>query len=178
MTPEHAPAGEGVGPDDASSAWISAVETYVGELESLATKMQDSMDNLRIGVTERGPAAITPAVIDLARMVDTLQTYVARRDELLTDASAPTPGLTLRAKLSAVDDDRAADLADRCREVGRSIAETHQRATSLFVCQYHLSELTADLVRTLTRRQGGPTYDTRGETHRPSGDGGLLDRAA
>ena len=159
-------------------AWVAAVARYLDELETLAADMQTSMDGMRIGVTERGPAAITPAVIELAKRVDRLQTFVVRRDELLTDPAAPLGGLTLRAKLQSLGSPSADALADRCRGVGETVAETHGRATSLFVCQFHLSELTSDLVRTLNRRRGGETYDRSGQRRGPTIDGSVMDRAA
>ncbi|TWU48068.1 hypothetical protein [Rubripirellula reticaptiva] len=159
--------------------WSNRVETYLNELEQTANTIDVILDQTRMGTIGVEVTEVNESTRQLAAALEELEGKISQRDDLLRDPDAPSEGLTLSTKLLGsrqIDDAR---LAKRCRELAVVIEMTHTRAVSLFVCQYHLADLTTDLVRTLTRTGTPQTYQSakRNEPKSKSG-GGLFDEAA
>lgn len=159
------------------NAWHDQVDRYVTELSSIVDRIHDNLDSLRLTTVDAGPSKIQPSLEQLAGRLESLQQMVVRRDTLLRDAAAPPGGFTLTEKLLSthrVDDAR---LARRCRLVADDVTDVHTRATSLFICHYHLHDFTAQLVRTVTGDRRSETYGGNPATASPP-RGGIFDDAA
>ena len=162
--------------------WLADVSAYVDRLESSTAEINASLDDLRLSTIEAGPSKIEPSLVELATRLARLEKLVLDRDELVRRDDSPGC-LTLFDGLLSLRTVEAAALAKRCRRAADGVADTHGRATSLFVCHYHLQDLTAGLLRVVTGDTRGETYGrpgtqpSGGETHtRP--DGGIFDEAA
>ena len=160
--------------------WQGRVIQYVDEVAAVAESMNLILDDTRVGVHQDEEQAAR-STARLQEQLETLESLVAARETLLRAEDAPEQGLTLSEKLLSrrrIDDAR---LAKRCDEVSRAIEATHERAMALFVCQYHLADLTQDLVRAMMGFQGTQTYTRDGSDLNPktkSHGGGLFDEAA
>lgn len=179
--------------------WTDRVENYLCRLADLADLLDRRLDEVRLealpGLGSGRPlappahAGDAPAVAaptgegltELAAAVDRLEQMVAEREHLLTSADAPSGGGTLAEKLLATRRIREASLAKRAGEIGERVAGTHERAMSLFVCQFHLANFGADVLRLLSGAPGTSGYGTpstaRGQSPRGHG-GGLFNDAA
>ncbi|KAA1259522.1 hypothetical protein LF1_20560 [Rubripirellula obstinata] len=160
--------------------WISRVEHYVETLDQLSEKIDLILDETRMGTLGAKSQEINESTAQLEVALVELEAMVAKRDDLLRATDAPENGTTLTEKLKStfhIDDAR---LARRCEEVSEKVKLTHERATALFVCQFHLADLTSDLLKTISGSQTPETYkkDSAGSQHRPTGQGGLFDEAA
>jgi hypothetical protein len=162
------------------STWTGRVEQYVETLDQLADKIDLILDETRVGTLGVKDGKINESTVQLQVALAELEEMVAKRDTLLRDVDAPTDGTTLTEKLKStfhIDDAR---LARRCEEVSEKVQLTHQRAMSLFVCQFHLADLTSEILKTISGSAAPDTYkkDSKGSKHRPTGQGGLFDEAA
>ncbi len=162
--------------------WSSRVEHYLNELEECANTIDLVLDETRVHAVAVKPGEVDESTRQLQAALTILETKIAQRDVLLRDDDAPPEGLTLVAKLRStlhVDDER---LARRCETIAGTIEMAHTRAVSLFVCQYHLADLTENLVRVMTRTEKPQTYNASGSKQKPSSTGsrggGLFDEAA
>ena len=160
--------------------WTSQVENYVETLDQLAERIDLILDDTRVGTLAIKSKQIDESTVQLQVALAELEGMVAKRDDLLRLPEAPQDGTTLTAKLKStfhIDDAR---LAKRCEEVSQRIKLTHERAVALFVCQFHLSDLTSDILKTISGSQTPDTYkkDSLGSQHRQTGQGGLFDEAA
>ena len=173
--------------------WNQRVRDYVDRLETLTAELDDRLDSIRMpplrageesasrnGATGRSVTESTAAASEgaapegleeLAELVRRLETFVSERETLLADDEAPQQGWTLTEKLLGtrrIDDAR---LAKRCRETSERIRTAHQRAVSLFVCQFHLANFGNDLLKLLS---GAPETTTYGGGQPTRGQGGGL----
>lgn len=160
--------------------WVGRVEHYVETLDQLSERIDLILDDTRMGTLGAKEQQINESTQQLQIALAQLEEMVAKRDELLRADDAPKGGATLTEKLKStfhIDDAR---LARRCEEVSGKVKLTHERATALFVCQFHLADLTSDILKTISGSQTPDTYkkDSAGSQHRPTGQGGLFDEAA
>ena len=160
--------------------WTSQVENYVETLDQLAERIDLILDETRVGTLAVKDQQISESTVQLQVALAELEGMVAKRDDLLRLPDAPREGTTLTAKLKStfhIDDAR---LAKRCEKVSHKIKLTHERAIALFVCQFHLADLTSDILNTISGSQTPDTYkkDSSGSQHRATGQGGLFDEAA
>ena len=160
--------------------WATRVEQYVEHLDEVAETIDLILDETRVSVLGVKDQQIHESTLQLQTALEELEEMVAGRDQLIRDPDAPTEGDTLEEKLKSTFRIEDARLAKRCHEVSEKIQTTHQRALSLFVCQYHLSDLTGDLLQTLSGSKWTATYksDGGGQHQKPTGQGGLFDEAA
>jgi hypothetical protein len=163
-----------------SNSWMTRVESYVDSLDTLSEKIDLILDDTRVGTIGVKDQQINESTVQLQLAMAELEEKVAQREALLSDADAPALGATLTEKLKStfhIDDAR---LARRCEEVSQKVQLTHQRAMALFVCQFHLADITSDLLKTISGSTTPETYkkDSKGPTQRPTGQGGLFDEAA
>ncbi|TWT91923.1 hypothetical protein [Neorhodopirellula pilleata] len=160
----------------AAKPWRDRVADYVDELAEVAETIDLILDETRVRTMGLRSDEVDASTAQLLASINDLERMVERRDELIRDADAPNPGVSLSEKLLLSRKIEDARLARRCGEVAEMIATTHQRATALFVCQYHLSELQRDLLNRLAGATGPQTYDKSGR--RPQGGTGLFNEAA
>jgi hypothetical protein len=134
------------------------------------------LDETRIRTLGLRSDEVDASTQQLIASISDLERMVVKRDELLRAADAPSIGLSLSEKLLNSRKIEDARLARRCGEVAEMIATTHQRATALFVCQYHLSEFQRDLIGRLSGATAPQTYNRSGQKSNPGG--GLFNEAA
>ncbi|SMP63533.1 hypothetical protein SAMN06265222_10898 [Neorhodopirellula lusitana] len=166
--------------DNASSSpaqpWRNRVEEYVEQLAQVAEKIDLILDETRVHTMGLRSDEVDASTAQLMSSISELEDMVQRREELLRADDAPEAGLSLSEKLLYTRKIEDARLARRCGEVAEAIATTHQRATALFVCQYHLSDFQRDLLNRLAGATGPQTYNRQGQT--PQGGSGLFNEAA
>lgn len=162
------------------NGWNSRVAQYTDEMEAIAEKIDLILDDMRVGTSKVDAEEVAASTTQLEASLQELEDMVSNRDQLLRDPDAPPVGLTLTTKLKSTFRIEDARLAKRCTEVSQKIELTHQRAMALFVCQFHLSDLTTDIVKTLAGREQNSTYQNDGKPNesQSSGGGGLFDEAA
>ena len=155
-------------------SWTERVERYVDQLDDLVQQLSAVTDQIQVDQSKCDPQVVQAAADDLVGRLDELERKVAERDQLLKADDAPEAGITLVEKLR---DSAQRPLADRCVVVGDRIADLHHRSIATFVCQYHLSNLTVDLVRLMTGADRPATYGVD-EAGPPTPQGGLFNDAA
>ncbi len=159
--------------------WFERVEAYLDELERTATTIDMILDETRVYTVNVQGGKVSESTRQLQENLVKLEEMIAQRELLLRDPDAPQRGLTLSTKLLGTLRIEDARLAKRCRELSATIEMAHTRAVSLFVCQYHLADLTTDLVLTLTRTSAPQTYQSSATAKVPiKGGGGLFNEAA
>lgn len=159
-----------------SQSWRARVAQYVDELAEVAETIDLILDETRIRTVGLRPDEVDASTEQLMASITDLESMVQRRELLLRDEDAPSAGLSLSEKLLGSRRIEDAQLARRCGEVAEMIATTHQRATALFVCQYHLSEFQRDVLGRLAGASAPQTYDRSGQKPKPSS--GLFNEAA
>lgn len=156
--------------------WRERVASYVDDIAEVAETIDLILDETRIRTKGLRPNEVDASTTQLVAAISELEKMVERRESLLRAEDAPPKGLSLSEKLLSsrkIDDAR---LARRCGEVAEMIAMTHQRATALFICQYHLSEFQREVLQRLTGATAPQTYDRSGQKPKPSS--GLFNEAA
>lgn len=161
---------------DGATPWRDRVADYVDELADVAETIDLILDETRVRTMGLRVDEVDASTAQLLTAITDLETMVERRDQLIRDADAPSQGLSLSEKLLYTRKIEDARLARRCGEVAEMIATTHQRATALFVCQYHLSDLQRDVLNRLAGATGPQTYNKHGQ--KPQGGTGLFNEAA
>ncbi len=165
--------------------WLNRVEAYIDDLELAADGLARQMKQMKVDqVPAAKTEAETQAGIDgslaisvnaaterLATCLAELEGKVAQRELLLRAADAPQAGLTLSEKLEGVRDPRGRGLHQRCELIREMMADINNHALSLFVCQFHLANLTDDVVRLMA---GVPEPTTYGNSNKPETLGGNL----
>ncbi|MBB3207789.1 hypothetical protein FHS27_003616 [Rhodopirellula rubra] len=157
-------------------SWRERVATYVDEIAQVAETIDLILDETRIRTVGLRPNEVDASTTQLIAAISDLEKMVERREALLRAEDAPTKGLSLSEKLLSTRKIDDARLARRCGEVAEMIATTHQRATALFICQYHLSEFQRDVLQRLTGATAPQTYNRSGQKPKPSS--GLFNEAA
>jgi hypothetical protein len=107
----------------------------------------------------------------LASSLAESENRVAQREALLRAVDAPQTGLTLTGRLDSLTDQRSKMLGQRCELISEMMADTNNHAVSLFVCQFHLANLTDDVVRIM---EGVSEPITYGNGNKPETLGGNL----
>ncbi len=154
--------------------WAHRVEAYMDQLQSLVDQVDAIFEQTNVDSSKLDPTETEESTASLQEKLNSLEQKVADREELLRTDDAPSVGLTLFDKLSDLNE---FELAERADHLAEQISLTHQRAMSRFVCQFHLSNLTADLVRILTGSEQPATYGGSG-TRQIVPQGGLFNESA
>lgn len=157
-------------------AWRARVASYIEEATAIADSIDLILDETRMGAASQRGGEIDAATQQLCSAISELERIVQQRDVLLRATDAPPFGLSLSEKLLStrrIDDAR---IAKSCREVADLVDRTHQRATSLFICQYHLSNISGDLAARLSSSTMLQT--TLGSRQSPKSNGGRFHEAA
>lgn len=155
--------------------WNSRVHDYLDELQEVADTIDLLLDRSRESTTQGEARQIDASTDELAKEIGRLHTLIAARAELLESPDAPVKGTTLTEKLRRSSNKHDHQLAVRCDQLGETIKTTHHRAISLFVCQYHLANLSSDIVNLISGNTAPVTY---GPQQPKASGGGLLDQAA
>lgn len=161
-------------PASSEKPWPQRVAIYIDQLQQLVEQVDRILQQTEVNVTKPTPAKTNESTGNLQVRLQALEQQIAERESLLHAADAPAMGLTLTEKLRGLDQIELVQAADR---VSDRIQLAHQRSMSLFVCQFHLSNLTTDLVRVLT---GGDIPATYGgpNAHVSTPQGGLFNKSA
>lgn len=157
-----------------NAAWNQRVSQYLDQLETASESIDLLLDDMRISTTQVQHEQLDESTKTLLSTIDDLAKLIQKRETLLHDADAPAHGLTLVDKLLSTHHIEDARMAKRCQKVAATVETTHERAVALFVCQYHLTNLSSDLVRLLSGERTPPTYSKGQSNHR----GGLFNEAA
>ncbi len=165
--------------------WLNRVEAYIDDLELAADGLARQMKQMKVdqvpasktgsemqaGIDGSLAVSVNAATERLAACLSELEGKVAQRELLLRAADAPQAGLTLSEKLEGVRDPRGRGLHQRCELISEMMADINNHALSLFVCQFHLANLTDDVVRLMA---GVPEPTTYGNSNKPETLGGNL----
>ena len=165
--------------------WLNRVEAYLDDLELAADGLARQMKQMKVdqvppprngsdsqgGIDGSLAVSVNAATEQLAACLSELEGKVAQRELLLRATDAPQAGLTLSEKLEHVKDPRGRGLHQRCELISEMMADINNHALSLFVCQFHLANLTDDVVRLMA---GVPEPTTYGNSSKPETLGGNL----
>jgi hypothetical protein len=157
-----------------TSAWTQRVSSYLDELVTATETIDLVLDEIQLATRNVQPEKITTLTQQLSALIEDLAELVKKREALLLDEDAPENGGTLIDKLYSTHIIEDARIAKRCQKVSGTVEMTHTRAVSLFVCHYHLTALSNDIVRLLSGERNPPTYSKKQAQHR----GGLFNEAA
>lgn len=163
-----------------SSDWTDRVSDYLDQLEGCAVRLDDALDEMRLGSRRIEMDQLDQAHQSLANALGELESLIAAREELIHADDAPGPGNSIRDILKNQRDDVSKAIAERCHRVSRGLETSRERAIALFVCQFHLAELSQSLL-SLFRGDTGHllTYCNGAEARRPTASGGnLLNKSA
>ncbi len=155
--------------------WINRLGTYLDELESDVTRIDDILASSTVQTTNVDQEGVDHATSELTDALKDLEAKVAERESLLSDPNAPARGGTLTSKLPFSDWPERDAIADRCEQIGEAVALANHRAVSLFVCQYHLSDLSTEILRLMSGTPEPPTY---GKDSRETGGGSIFNESA
>ncbi len=151
-----------------SDAWPERVGIYVDQVEQIALTIELILDQTQLESSGGDAGKVQESTADLEQSLVELEQKIAEREELLRDPDAPVRGVTLVEKLAATGRDQDAQLARRCEQIAGLIESTHHRAISIFVCQYHLSELSTELVRLMVGASLPATYGASNASQHPA----------
>jgi len=162
------------------NSWMERVGEYLEILQQCIENLDEALDNTRIGTTTLNAPQVGEGTQHLSKCLEELESLIAERKVLLDADDAPLRGVSLRDVLNRCMDPDAERLAARCQQLSKSVDQSRERAVSLFVCQFHLGELSSHLLALL--RSGadhGSTYQ-RGiaEIKRNDGGGSVFNKAA
>jgi len=163
-----------------SKAWTARVSAYLDNLEFCVDRLNEALDEMRLGTKSLEVTRLDGSHRQLADALQTLESLIAARQELIQAEDAPGKGLTLRDILGTSQDTLSRGLSDRCQSLAKDIDFSRERAVSLFVCQFHLADLSENVLA-LLRGVDGPraTYHNSADVRRPAGAGGsLLNKSA
>ncbi|TWT74365.1 hypothetical protein [Allorhodopirellula solitaria] len=147
-------------------SWREQVASYLIEATGIANSIDLILDETRMVAPRRGSDEIDESTQQLIVAISDLERMVEKRNGLLRAADAPPVGLSLSEKLLSTRRIEDARLARLCGEVADQIALTHERAMSLFICQYHLAGSSHDIGAILA---AGSNSSSKMESDRDSG---------
>lgn len=162
------------------SSWIERVGEYLDSLEVCVERLNESLDETRVGTTTLDTTRVGGGTDRLSACLKELERLIAERQQLLEAEDSPMRGVSLRDVLNRCSLDGAATMADRCHRISQDVEMSRERAVALFVCQFHLGDMSTHLLALL--RSGadhGSTYE-RGKTEvkRSEVGGSVFNRAA
>ncbi len=160
-------------------SWFDRVEFYLNAVEEIAAQIETTLKSARLDTSELNAEAVDQANAAMLESLAVLEQRIVQREQLLQAEDAPIPGVTLTEKIEGSGHARRRELAERCRSVSLSISSINQRAVSLFVCQFHLSQMSGEIIRLLAGQIAPPTYQAPNRSDKKSElGGGLFNEAA
>jgi hypothetical protein len=163
-----------------NQSWMERVSHYLDSLEACVEALNDTLDETRVGTTSLDGEQVGEGTRRLTLCLQDLERLIGERKELLDAEDVPFAGVSLRDILNRSSDPSASELAKRCGKLSHEVDMSRERAVALFVCQFHLGDLSNHLLAIL--RSGtdhGSTYE-RGklETKRAGVAGSIFNKAA
>ena len=165
--------------------WLNRVEAYLDDLELAVDGLARQIKQMKVdqvpaprsgsdaglGIDGSMARSVNSATERLSFFLTELETKVAQRELLLRAPDAPQTGLTLNEKLETMRGPRALGLQRRCDVISEMVVDINNHAVSLFVCQFHLADLTDEVVRLMA---GVPEPTTYGGSSKSDALGGSL----
>lgn len=162
------------------NSWMDRVSEYLNALEQCNERLNDALDNTRMGATSLDTPLVSESTGRLTDCLKELESLIADRQHLLDADDAPLRGVSLRDVLNRSSDSQAPMLAQRCHQLSQAVDLTRERTVSLFVCQFQLGDLSAHLLAIL--RSGtdhGVTYEQgKSDVKRTEMSGSVFNKAA
>lgn len=165
---------------ESPSGWALRVSDYLDKLQDCVEKLDEALDDMRMGTKRLAITEVDQSQLRLAAALEELEQLIAAREVLIRAEDAPSMGITIRDILAKQTDAYSKALLQRCQKTSKEIDNSRERAVALFVCQFHLADLSESLL-TLLRGAPGPraTYGNASDTRRPADMGGsILNRSA
>ncbi len=165
---------------ETTNDWAARVSDYLDQLQSCVERLDDALDEMRMGTKRLEISQVDQSHQDLAAALKNLELLIADREDLIHADDAPAQGITIREILGKQDDDFSQSLSQRCMRISKDVDASRERAVTLFVCQFHLADLSQSLLALL---RGTPsrqaTYDNASDVRRPTDMGGsILNKSA
>ena len=158
-------------------SWPQRVALYLDQLEQSAMAIELILEQTQLESTGDDSDKVQQSTRDLENALAQLEQRIAEREELLRAPDVPAAGATLEDKLRGTGIDQDAQLATRCQQIAGMIELTHHRAISIFVCQYHLSELSTEIVRLMVGASVPATYGESTSGASGTSGGGLFNES-
>jgi hypothetical protein len=162
------------------NGWTERVSDYLDQLQGCVERLDDALDEMRVGTGRLEMVQVDQSHRHLAAALGDLELLIAAREDLIRASDAPASGMTIREILSKQDDTFSRSLSQRCLLVSKDIDASRERAVALFVCQFHLADLSQSLLSLLRGTTGlQATYDNVSDVRRPTDMGGsILNKSA
>jgi len=167
-------------PLDISHPWIDRVADYLDQLEFCVTRLNSALDEMRLGTKQLKLPQLESAHSSLSNALRDLESLIAAREGLIHADDVPYTGASIREILGHSTDILSRELNRRCIRLSKDVDLSRERAVSLFVCQFHLADLSENLLA-LLRGAPGPraTYSNGQDVRRPATMGGsILNKSA
>jgi hypothetical protein len=166
--------------DNTPNGWTTRVSDYLDQLQNCVEKLDDSLDGMRMGTKRLEISQVDQSHQHLAAALQELELLIAAREDLIRAVDAPAPGITLREILGKQNDDYSQSLSRRCKQISKDVDASRERAVALFVCQFHLADLSQSLLSILRRTPSQQaTYNNGADVRRPADMGGsILNKSA
>ena len=156
--------------EPSTPSWTMRVADYLGELSGVVDAMQHTLAQFRPQDAMTDVSRVNAHTARVAELAVQLESMVVTRQTLLVAQDAPQSGITLADKLRATPLDNHQVLAEQCDAINRALENAHQRAVALFTCQYHLAELSADILALIAGTLPPATYAEPGPLPVDGGD--------
>lgn len=163
-----------------AASWHQRVAVYLDDLQLCLNRLNESLYAMRAATSAMALPPLETSQRQVAKALADLEGLIATRQNLISASDAPGPGISLHDILSNAGDTVSDELAARCGRIATEVELSRERAVAIFVCQFHLSDLTGHLLM-LLRGGSSPsaTYDNAGSTRRPgTSSGSLLNQSA
>lgn len=162
------------------NGWVERVSDYLDQLQNCVERLDDALDEMRMGTKRLEMSQIDQSQHHLAAALADLESLIAAREELIHATDAPASGMTIREILKQQDDAFSQSLSQRCQKLSKDVDLSRERAVALFVCQFHLADLSQSLISLFRGTPGGQsTYSDSSAAQRPTNMGGsILNKSA
>lgn len=161
------------------NGWTERVSDYLDQLQNCVERLDDALDEMRVGTRRLEMNQVNQSHVHLAAALEDLESLIAEREDLIRATDAPASGITIREILAKQDDLFSKTLSQRCQRVSKDIDASRERAVALFVCQFHLADLSQSLLSLLRGTPGRATYDNASDVRKPTDVGGsILNKSA
>jgi hypothetical protein len=164
-----------------SKPWRNRVSAYLDRLEQIASTIESNLEQTHVDTAAADADQVERGISGFKTDLQELEMMIAQRQELLEADDAPARGTSLKEKLLSTYQPEDQGLAGRCQQVSRLIADVNAKAISLFVCQFHLSDLSAEILRLISGASPS-TYTTSDREfpgqRRADQQGGLFNESA
>ncbi len=162
------------------NGWTERVSDYLDQLQGCVERLDDALDEMRMGTSRLEMIQVDQSQQHLAAALRDLELLIAAREDLIRASDAPALGMTIREILSKQEDAISRSLSKRCLVVSKNIDASRERAVALFVCQFHLADLSQSLLSLFRGTTGiQTTYENMSDVRRPTDMGGsILNKSA